>query len=246
MAADHRPRPGPVDPAAVTTEPVTARDIAEFLARRTRLHSSALGGDPADPADRVEFLADTADLVTPITGQHPRTDPTEQARDIAGHARAAATGPTTHPGRARKPDPMSTSTPLSSRPETRCAAPGCTATLTRGGRGRPALYCSPACRTAAHRQHRRHRDPPLTVEVDHGSTSAKARSAGRVWLVRLRRGERATIIATGLGRPAAQHLAHQINQLLHPQPLLGYPTPDDEHHTPRTRRPRDTPKTRYT
>ncbi len=114
---------------------------------------------------------------------------------------------------------MTTPTPISSRPETRCAAPGCTTALTRTGRGRPALYCSPGCRTAAHRHHRQHRDQPLTVEVDHGSTSAKGRPAGRVWLVRLRRGERAIIIAAGLGRPSAEHLAHQITQLLHPPPL---------------------------
>jgi hypothetical protein len=106
-----------------------------------------------------------------------------------------------------------------SRHETRCAAPGCTAILVRGRRGRPPVYCSPACRAAAHRK-RRPAAEPLTVEVDHGSTSAKQRPTGRVWLVRLRRGERAVIIATGLGRPSADHLAHQIHQLLHPAPLV--------------------------
>ena len=60
---------------------------------------------------------------------------------------------------------------------------------------------------------------PLNVEIDHGSTSAKQRPAGRVWLVRLRRGDRTVIIATGLGRPSADHLAHQITQLLNPTPL---------------------------
>jgi|tagenome__1003787_1003787.scaffolds.fasta_scaffold20822097_2 hypothetical protein len=56
----------------------------------------------------------------------------------------------------------------------------------------------------------------LRVEVDHGSTSAKGQPPGRVWLVKLRRGHRAVIIATGLPRPAAEHLAAQINQLLGP------------------------------
>ncbi len=110
-------------------------------------------------------------------------------------------------------------THLSSRHETRCAAPGCTNIVVRGARGRPPVYCSPGCRAAAHRK-RGGSAEPLTVEVDHGSTSAKQRPAGRVWLVRLRRGDRAVIIATGLGRPSADHLAYQITQLLHPAALV--------------------------
>ena len=112
-----------------------------------------------------------------------------------------------------------TDTVISLRHESRCANPGCNEPVPRNSRGRPALYHSPTCRAAAHR-HTRH-DPraPLTVEVDHGSTSAKQRPAGRVWLVRLRRGDRAVIIAAGLGRPSADHLAHQITQLIHPTPL---------------------------
>ena len=106
--------------------------------------------------------------------------------------------------------------------EIRCAAPECTATVVRsGGRGRPALYCSPACRAAASRNHRRPRNTPPTVEVDHCSTSARGRPSGRVWLVRLRRGEHAVVIATGLGRPSAEHLARQITQLLHPHSDRG-------------------------
>jgi hypothetical protein len=114
---------------------------------------------------------------------------------------------------------MTNPTGVSSRHETRCAAPGCTEPVTQTGRGRPALYHSPACRAAAYRATRHDRGAPLTVEVDHGSTSAKNRPTGRVWLVRLRRGDRAVIVAAGLGRPSADHLAHQINQLLHPTPL---------------------------
>lgn len=104
------------------------------------------------------------------------------------------------------------------RHQTRCAAPGCTTILTHGPRGRPPIYCSPRCRAAAYRN-RSATTEPLTVEIDHGSTSAKGRPAGRIWLVRLRRGNRAVIIASGLGRPSADHLAHQITQLLHPKPL---------------------------
>jgi len=54
----------------------------------------------------------------------------------------------------------------------------------------------------------------VVVEVDHGSTSAKGRPAGRVWMVRLRRGQRSVIVAIGLGRPSADHLASQITELL--------------------------------
>lgn len=118
--------------------------------------------------------------------------------------------------------------PVSSRHETRdvahhdpstcCDADGCTTPLTRTGRGRPARYCSPACRSAAHRARHRDHDEPIRVEIDHGSTSAKGRTAGRVWLVRLRRADRAVILAAGLDRPAAEHLARQITHVLGPEP----------------------------
>jgi hypothetical protein len=115
---------------------------------------------------------------------------------------------------------------VSSREETTCAAPGCANPVTRRPRGRPAIYCSPACRSAAHRTDRRRANEPMAVEVDHGSTSAKARPAGRVWMVRLRRGERSVIVATGLGRPSADHLARQLTQLLGPSPKPGGGTID--------------------
>lgn len=111
---------------------------------------------------------------------------------------------------------------VSSRHEATCAAPACTNLITRGARGRPAIYCSPACRSATYRIHRRRSDEPVVVEVDHGSTSAKGRPAGRVWMVRLRRGQRSVIVAIGLGRPSADHLAGQISDLLEPsEPAQG-------------------------
>jgi hypothetical protein len=113
---------------------------------------------------------------------------------------------------------MSPAARIPSRDETTCAAPGCANPVTRRPRGRPAIYCSPACRSAAHRTDRRRAHEPVTVEVDHGSTSAKGRPAGRVWMVRLRRGERSVIVATGLGWPSADHLARQLTQLLSPAP----------------------------
>lgn len=93
----------------------------------------------------------------------------------------------------------------------RCRAPGCGQPLRRGGRGRPPLYCSPACRRAALGARAR-----LTVEVDHEPMEADGRPTGRVWLVRMRRGTRAVVIASELGRPSADHLASQIASLLSP------------------------------
>ena len=80
----------------------------------------------------------------------------------------------------------------------------------RSGRGRPALYCSPECRPAARGRSGVH----VVVEVDHEPTPDEERPAGRIWLVRLRRGDQAVVIAAELGRPSADHLAGQLNSLL--------------------------------
>jgi hypothetical protein len=50
--------------------------------------------------------------------------------------------------------------------------------------------------------------------VDLGSTSSKGRTEGRVWLVRLRRGNESVIIAIGLSRMRADALAERITKLL--------------------------------
>ncbi len=94
----------------------------------------------------------------------------------------------------------------------RCRAQGCQEPLRRGGRGRPPLYCSPECRRAALGARAR-----LTVEVDHDPIADDTRPAGRVWLVRMRRGPRAIVVASGLGRPSADHLARAIDGLLSPR-----------------------------
>lgn len=112
-----------------------------------------------------------------------------------------------------------TSTGITSPNENRCARPGCPNTVPRNTRGRPRLYCSPACRTAAHRYDHPDRRAPLTVEVDHRSTSSRGRPAGHIWLVRLRRGSQQAVIAVGLGRPSAEHLAAQIRDVIDPPDL---------------------------
>lgn len=97
-----------------------------------------------------------------------------------------------------------------------CARPGCPNPVNRpNSRGRPPIYCSPACRAQAQR---RPADGPILVEVDHGPLNAQRRPAGRVWLVRLRRGHHAVIVASGLGRTTADSLAAQITTVLHPRP----------------------------
>lgn len=118
---------------------------------------------------------------------------------------------------------MTTPNDIASRHENPCARPGCTNPVPRNPRGRPRLYCTPACRTAAHRHANSETRQPLHVEVDHGSTSSRGRPAGHVWLVRLHRGTHQVTIAVGLGRPSAEHLARQIRELINPPPLATTP-----------------------
>jgi len=103
----------------------------------------------------------------------------------------------------------------SSERATVCTAPGCTEPLPPpAGRGRPRLYCSPHCRAVS-------RAGTLSVEVDHDLDEDGGRPAGRVWLVRMRRGRREVVIASELGRPSADHLAGQIADLIGPVRRAG-------------------------
>jgi hypothetical protein len=102
-------------------------------------------------------------------------------------------------------------------PET-CAAPDCCELLARHATGRPARYCSAACRVRAHR---RRNAAPVTVEVDMGSASSRGRPAERSWLVRLRRSDRSVIVAIGMQRQAADRLAAQLAELLGPAPTTN-------------------------
>jgi hypothetical protein len=56
--------------------------------------------------------------------------------------------------------------------------------------------------------------PPVTVQIDTGSTSSRGRPPGHAWLIRLRHGNRSVITTTGLSRTSAEHLAQQITSLL--------------------------------
>ena len=103
------------------------------------------------------------------------------------------------------------------RPGT-CARPGCGKPLVRKARGRPPLYCSTACRHAVGRKGPIAR---LTVEVDCEQEDRIGRPTGQVWLVRLRRGDQAVEVATGLGRPSAEYLARLLRDLIEPSRPAG-------------------------
>jgi hypothetical protein len=88
-----------------------------------------------------------------------------------------------------------------------CARPGCLNTISPAATGRPRIFCSTKCKAAVH-------SGRLSVEVDHEPVPDGERPTGRVFLVRLCRGNRSVIIATELGRPSADHLARQIDDLI--------------------------------
>jgi len=95
-----------------------------------------------------------------------------------------------------------------------CAAEGCSNPIVRPHTGRPPTYCSPTCRPSAARGLGGH----LVVEIDHEPTTEDTRPTGRIWMVRLRRAGRFVTVAAEPGRPSADHLACQIDDLLRPQP----------------------------
>ena len=57
----------------------------------------------------------------------------------------------------------------------------------------------------------------LVAEVDHEPVEDRARPAGQIWFVRLRRGRRQVVVASELGRPSADHLAKQIGEVIRPR-----------------------------
>ena len=93
-----------------------------------------------------------------------------------------------------------------------CAEPGCINPLSQHDTGRPAIFCSAACRSRAHR--RRHRHRAVSVEVQLGSTSSKNQTHGRVWMVCLRRGNDSLIVAIGMSRRDAERLAERMTDMV--------------------------------
>jgi hypothetical protein len=107
---------------------------------------------------------------------------------------------------------------------TTCANPACDNALpARAHTGRPAIYCSPACRQRRHRTTRINTGDAtattdgadtIVVELDHPDTSPDGRPPQRIWTLRLRRGQHVVVIAQGLGWPTANALARQLQDLL--------------------------------
>lgn len=64
-------------------------------------------------------------------------------------------------------------------------------------------------------------DSALVVEVDLGSTSSRGRAPGQAWLVRIRCGDQAAVVAIGLSRSCAEALAEKITALMAPPPIGG-------------------------
>ncbi|MDA8280929.1 MAG: hypothetical protein M0Z63_11010 [Actinomycetota bacterium] len=94
--------------------------------------------------------------------------------------------------------------------------------MRRQGTGRPTRFCSPACPVRAHRERQALKHTPITVEVDYPSASSRGRPAGTAWMVRLRRGDKAVIVAIGRSRAGAERLAEQlIDPVTTPEP--GHP-----------------------
>jgi len=91
-----------------------------------------------------------------------------------------------------------------------CAAPDCGNPVYRvpGARGRPPIYCSETCRPSPGRHRVR-----LTVELERLDDDARS---GADWVVRLRRGSRAVVVGSGLGRLSAAALAGELRSLLEP------------------------------
>ena len=88
-----------------------------------------------------------------------------------------------------------------------CAAEGCDNTVVRPRRpGRPAIYCSTACRPS-------YVPAPVAVEVDQQSISDDEQP-GRDWVVRLRRGDRVVVVGRELGRFTALAMAAELHTLL--------------------------------
>jgi hypothetical protein len=93
-----------------------------------------------------------------------------------------------------------------------CAAPGCDNVVARANTpGRPAIYCSAGCRPSRHRA-------GVAVEVAHPDASPDGRDPSRVWVVRLRRGQRVVTVADGIGWPSASALATELEDLLLSRP----------------------------
>src|SRR5947208_1892707 len=81
----------------------------------------------------------------------------------------------------------------------------------------PTAARKPGCAAGpARRPSRQPRSSTVYIEIDHPASSSDGRAVERLWTVRLRRGDRAVLIADNLGWPSANALAHELVDLLTP------------------------------
>lgn len=92
-----------------------------------------------------------------------------------------------------------------------CGRDGCGNIVTQRSTGRPALYCSAACRVAAHRQNKR---GPIRAEVRFGSATTRSRREDHSWMVKLFRDKEELIVAFGQTKDAAERLTARLNEFL--------------------------------
>jgi len=92
-----------------------------------------------------------------------------------------------------------------------CERDGCGQILKQQPKGRPARYCSAACRMAVHRKRKR---GPVRAEVHFGSATTRGRTEERSWMVKLLRDEEEVIVIFGQTRDAAERLTTRLNDFL--------------------------------
>lgn len=101
-----------------------------------------------------------------------------------------------------------------------CAAHGCEGRVVRAGaRGRPPIYCSPACRPSQHSQGGG--ATAVVVEVEPDDADLEDLEARRTFVVRLRRGQRFVVVARGVGRFSAAGIADELRVLFPPKAQQG-------------------------
>lgn len=95
-----------------------------------------------------------------------------------------------------------------------CASPDCDNPVVGrpGALGRPPIYCSPACRPS---RKGAYADRRIVVEVDQQDND-ECEGAGRLWVVRIRRGGRSVVLGRDLGRFSATVLAGELRAVLQP------------------------------
>ena len=86
-----------------------------------------------------------------------------------------------------------------------CARETCTNPVPRGPRGRPPIYCSPACRPTLARA-------ALVVELVQDDSDDS--EPGRDWIVRLRRGAHTVPVRRELGHFTAEAVATELRHFL--------------------------------